>query len=252
MIRSLCTHTLLITHTSVIWEISLYLLLAIPVLYVLRKPFLRLLTPQGIKGIPAYPDSKPFWGDLGMMGKAIEASNSFSKFFDQVAQGEAVRRHLSLIYKRCSLLTRYRPRADCSSSSWTIHEVGLSIAQRSSINLDISLLVLSDYPEIESILLRPIGTFDRSIDTIRVFKHILPSALLTLRTDETYKHHRRVIGPAMTSKYLSMSTPKAAEAAKSLVDYWKVKVDKADGKAFAAETDMESATMVSLRYSVTC
>lgn len=107
-----------------------------------------------------------------------------------------------------------------------------------------SFVVLADLPEIESILLRPTGTFDRSIDTIRVFKHILPSALLSLRTDETYKHHRRVIGPAMTSKYLSMTAPKAAQAAKSLVDYWKVKVGKSKGKAFAAETDMESATMV--------
>lgn len=107
-------------------------------------------------------------------------------------------------------------------------------------------MVLSDYCEIESVLLRPIGTFDRSIDTIRVFKNILPSALLTLRTSETYKHHRRVIGPAMTSKYLSMSTPKAAEAAKSLVEYWRAKINKTDGRAFTAETDLESATMVSL------
>lgn len=64
----------------------LYTFLLLPVLYVLRKPLLRLITPQGIKGIPAYPGSKPIWGDIEMMGKTIEASNSFSAFFDRVSQ----------------------------------------------------------------------------------------------------------------------------------------------------------------------
>jgi hypothetical protein len=59
----------------------------VPVLLFLSfKPILRLLTPQGIPGIPAYSDSSPILGDLGRVGREVEKRNGFAPFIDQVAQ----------------------------------------------------------------------------------------------------------------------------------------------------------------------
>jgi hypothetical protein len=106
------------------------------------------------------------------------------------------------------------------------------------------MVVIADVPTIESILLRPIGTFDRSSDIINSFSKIIPRALLTLPTNDVYKHHRRVIGTAMSSKYLSRAAPRAWEGVKGLVELWKAKSERSDGRAWAVEMDMQGATMV--------
>lgn len=108
-------------------------------------------------------------------------------------------------------------------------------------------MVVADIDTIESILLKPMGTFDRSSDITSTFGKIIPRALLTLQTNDVYKHHRRVIGTAMTSKYLARATPRAYESARELVELWRVKRDKSEGRAWAVEVDMQGATMVSLK-----
>lgn len=107
----------------------------------------------------------------------------------------------------------------------------------------ISIVVISDITTQQQILQSPIGTFDRSSDIQKSFGQIIPSALLTLPTNDTYKHHRRIIGTAMTSKYISRATPRAYESAKELVGLWKSKMGKT-GNSFEAEGDMQAATMV--------
>jgi hypothetical protein len=103
--------------------------------------------------------------------------------------------------------------------------------------------VITDIATTQQILSTPIGTFDRSADIQKSFGQIIPSALLTLPTNDTYKHHRRIIGTAMTSKYIARATPKAFESVKELVGLWKVKRDRTD-RAFEAEADLQAATMV--------
>lgn len=88
------------------------------------------------------------------------------------------------------------------------------------------------------------GAYDRSSDIIDSFSKIIPRALLTLPTGDTYKHHRRVIGTAMTSKYLARAVPRAWEGVKGLVELWKAKREVSGGKAWAVEGDMQGATMV--------
>jgi cytochrome P450 len=101
-----------------------------------------------------------------------------------------------------------------------------------------------DYQEIESILQVRHAEFDRGENTARVFRHLLPTGQISQITGPMWKHHRRIIGPAMTSKHLSLTTPRANEAVKNLIELFKLKADKAEGRSFVAEGDMESATMV--------
>ena len=103
---------------------------------------------------------------------------------------------------------------------------------------------LTDYAETEYILTR-CSTVDRGKQTIAIFRTILPKALLALPTQTMWKHHRRIIGPAMTSKYLSLTTPRANVAAQSLIRLWRAKGEKSAGRSWLAESDLESATMVS-------
>ena len=112
------------------------------------------------------------------------------------------------------------------------------------------MVVIADIPTIESILLRPMGTFDRSADIINSFSKIIPRALLTLPTGDVYKHHRRVIGTAMTSKYLGRAAPRAWEGVRGLVELWKLKRERAGNKAWAVEVDMQGATMVSISLCI--
>lgn len=107
-----------------------------------------------------------------------------------------------------------------------------------------------DYQEIESILQVRHAEFDRGENTARVFRHLLPTGQISQITGPMWKHHRRIIGPAMTSKHLSLTTPRANEAVKNLIDLFKLKADKAEGRSFVAEGDMESATMVCPSVSV--
>lgn len=81
-----------------------------------------------------------------------------------------------------------------------------------------------------------------------IFDHLIPTAQISQKTNAMWKHHRRLIGPAMTSKYLSMTVPRANEAIDELVELFEAKVDKAEGKAWEVEGDMIAATMVSLIY----
>ena len=65
----------------------LYLALAVPVaLFIFRHAILRLLTPRGISDIPAYPDPKPFWGDLLRFQASMKANGGFSNCFDDMAK----------------------------------------------------------------------------------------------------------------------------------------------------------------------
>jgi cytochrome P450 len=91
-------------------------------------------------------------------------------------------------------------------------------------------------------------TWDRSKDTISFFRTVIPRGQLSFRTDPTFKHHRRLMGPAMTSKYLSSTTPKAAQAASELVELFMAKAKIAGDRGFQAEDDLNNATLVGDTY----
>ncbi len=102
--------------------------------------------------------------------------------------------------------------------------------------------MVSDYAEIESIITKRVKQFDRASNTIDIFRTILPKGQIALPTNEMWKHHRRIIGTAMTSKYLSLTTPRANETVKQLVGLWNVKSEQSQ-LPFGASKDFEGATM---------
>lgn len=113
-------------------------------------------------------------------------------------------------------------------------------------------IVLADYPTIEHVLLKQNKAIDRAAQTTEIFKGLTPTGQIALETNEMWKHHRRIVGPAMTSKYLSLATPLANEAVMDLIRLYKVKAEVAKGRAWAVEKDMEAATMVSTRQDDKC
>jgi hypothetical protein len=67
------------------WTAAAILLIG-SVIYTFRGWIISLLTPKGVRGIPAYPDSLPVMGDLPRLGAVIKEHNSFSVFFDQIGK----------------------------------------------------------------------------------------------------------------------------------------------------------------------
>jgi hypothetical protein len=59
-----------------------------------------------------------------------------------------------------------------------------------------------------------------------------------------WKQHRRLIGPAMTSKSLSMMTPGVVKSVKELVGLFEAKRVKAAGRPFSMAEDFVSSAMV--------
>lgn len=108
---------------------------------------------------------------------------------------------------------------------------------------DDSFVIVTDYQEVESILSRH-NEFDRANQTVKVLRHLLPTGQIATKTNQMYKHHRRIIGPAMTSKHLSLTTPRANEAVRQLIELFKMKAKIAGERSFVCEGDMESSTMV--------
>lgn len=105
-------------------------------------------------------------------------------------------------------------------------------------------MIVTDYQETESILQVRHADFDRAEANARFFRQLLPTGQISQITGPMWKHHRRIIGPAMTSKHLSLTTPRANEAVMNLIELFKLKASKAGGRSFESEGDMTSATMV--------
>ncbi|OCF44809.1 hypothetical protein I317_01298 [Kwoniella heveanensis CBS 569] len=78
---------------------------------------------------------------------------------------------------------------------------------------------------------------------MNLFRTILPQALLTMKTGERWRHHRKIIGPAMTTKYLRLAMPNINPTADLLIEFWECKGRLASGRAWEGEIDLESATM---------
>lgn len=106
--------------------------------------------------------------------------------------------------------------------------------------------MLSDLSTIEHILLKQTKNIDRANITINVFKWMTPTGQIALPTNDMWKHHRRIVGPAMTSKYLSLSTPLATRCTDKFVKYIATKAQFTQGRPFEIEEDFRAVTMVSL------
>lgn len=109
---------------------------------------------------------------------------------------------------------------------------------------DHRFIVLADLPTIEHVLVKQHDTVVRARQTTDIFAGLVPTGQISLPTGDMWKHHRRIVGPAMTSKYLGLATPLANEAVMDMVQYLKAKIIAADGRAWSIEKDFEAGTMV--------
>lgn len=64
----------------------LFYLAFIPFIYLLRKPFLRLITPRGIPGIPTLPSPAPLTGDIPWLAKTGKTTEGMTRIMDVVAK----------------------------------------------------------------------------------------------------------------------------------------------------------------------
>ncbi|WVQ98298.1 hypothetical protein IAU59_005421 [Kwoniella sp. CBS 9459] len=162
--------------------------------------------PKTLPGIPCWPHGHPVLGDLLRLQAVIHNNGSFTDFLDLSAK---------------------------------------TLGPISQIRLGplAHMVIITDYQEVESLLLRRHSSLDRSSETMNLFRTILPQALLTLKTGDKWRHHRKVIGPAMTVKYLSLTMPNVTRTADLLIDLWRLKSKVAGERTWDAEKDLESATM---------
>ncbi|KAG8909062.1 hypothetical protein FRC01_007163 [Tulasnella sp. 417] len=82
----------------------------------------------------------------------------------------------------------------------------------------------------------------------------IPQSMLSLKTNEDWKKHRRVSAPLMGSKYLRQMTPAIAQNAQTLVRLWNAKMEKAkaNGAAcFSCEEDFKYATLDAILLATT-
>nr|XP_019046906.1 hypothetical protein I302_03510 [Kwoniella bestiolae CBS 10118]OCF25836.1 hypothetical protein I302_03510 [Kwoniella bestiolae CBS 10118] len=105
------------------------------------------------------------------------------------------------------------------------------------------MVIITDYQEIESLLLRRHSSLDRSSQTTSLFKTILPRALLTLQTGDVWRKHRKGIGTAMTPRFLALTMSNITKSAQNLVELWNRKGELSGGRSWEAEVDLESAMM---------
>ena len=75
-------------------------LLAAVAIYILRRPLLRLITPQGIPGIPCLPSPQPILGDLGAFGDVVKKTGRFSEMFEAMSRefGPVVQVRMSWLF----------------------------------------------------------------------------------------------------------------------------------------------------------
>ncbi|KAJ7459952.1 cytochrome P450 [Mycena latifolia] len=100
-----------------------------------------------------------------------------------------------------------------------------------------AIVILADSQEMHDVLINRSTEFDRSksISALYVqgiqritrsrshsFAGTLPQGMLSLPTDEQFKHHKRYLGITMTNPYLARMTPRIVDLIQELVDLWSV------------------------------
>lgn len=103
------------------------------------------------------------------------------------------------------------------------------------------MVLVSDYVSAITILNGQGNKFDRSSVLRKMFGSIIPTGQIALPIGSMWKHHRRIVGPAMTSKYLSLSTPRINTAIANLIALWTLKLERSNGRAWLAGEDIVSA-----------
>jgi hypothetical protein len=66
---------------------SLILAALLPLaIYFLYRPIVKLLTPQGVPGVPAFPNPKVLLGDMGVLAEVAKIEKGFGPVMDKVSR----------------------------------------------------------------------------------------------------------------------------------------------------------------------
>ncbi|KIO25299.1 hypothetical protein M407DRAFT_25415 [Tulasnella calospora MUT 4182] len=194
----------------------------IPLVYVVLTKWIR---PKPLPGIPHFPITS-FWGDIPRVANDI-------------------RTHGTIFDGKGFMVEAFRSGA----SMWQMF-VGPSA----------KWVAVADAQELEDALNR--GPRSKAIDqsdiTSTSFSGTIPYGMVSLKSNDMWRKHRRVTNPLMTSKYLKSMTPAIADNARSLVKLWESKIRKVKSKGatcFSCEDDfhyiaMDAITSITLGESI--
>ncbi|KAG8899757.1 hypothetical protein FRC01_010387, partial [Tulasnella sp. 417] len=212
----------------------------IPLVYLGITKWIR---PKPLPGIPHFPITS-FWGDIPRVandmrthgtifdgkGFMVEAFQSGAPMWQMFVGPTAKWVAVADAQELEDAMTR-PPRSRALDQRWLFHiPVRPSNLTRLSIS-DITLASMS-------------GT--------------IPYGMVSLKTNDMWRKHRRITNPLMTSKYLRSMTPAIADNARSLVKLWENKIRKVESKGgtcFSCEDDfhfiaMDAITSITLGESV--
>lgn len=100
-------------------------------------------------------------------------------------------------------------------------------------------VVISDFRESQDILLRRTKEFDRSEFFGDIFKGILPDHHISLKTNDLFKAHRRLLQDLMTPAFLNeIAAPQIYTTAMDLIALWEKKSELAQNHPFSAALDV--------------
>lgn len=185
--------------------------------YIFRAPLLALITPRPLDGFPSLADQSPLWGDGTRMGQYMKKHRAITGYFDEAARQ----------------MLKY---------SGNKNTRGLCQVMFGPTN-GMRFIIVADHKLAEECLFRRTSDFDRAKQTLDIFSSLIGQAQLALPTATKWKHHRRTMGPSMTSKNLAMFTPGIEGQVDELVALWKRKMQVlGKGQYFDPRKDLVYAT----------
>lgn len=100
------------------------------------------------------------------------------------------------------------------------------------------IVFLADWRESQDILLHR-KEFDRSNFFGDVLRGLLPTAFITMHTNDTYWHQRRLVANTMSPSFLNqVSGPRIYNTVLDLVELWHLKLDLVGNHPFSATSDV--------------
>ncbi|OLN85759.1 Steroid 21-hydroxylase [Colletotrichum chlorophyti] len=159
--------------------------------------------PKPLPGIPYNPEALSIYGDIPSLTKYAAKHQVFSKWM--ALQTERLRSPIVQVFIRPFSAPR---------------------------------VVLCDFRETQDILLRRQKEFDRSDIQGDLFEPLVPDHHIHMKTNSTFKAHRKLLQDLMTPAFLNqVAAPAIHLSASHLVMLWREKMRLARGRPFEASID---------------
>lgn len=105
------------------------------------------------------------------------------------------------------------------------------------------IVFLADWRETQDILTHR-KEFDRSIFFGDVLRGMLPKAFITMQTNDTFRHQRRLVASTMSPSFLTqVSAPRIYNTVLDLVELWHLKIELVGNHPFPASSDIHHVAL---------